>query len=342
MSFQVIVVHVALAFCFSVGSANDAFLSKAVAAASGGDSYCDAHWEELNECSGDYSTCNFNFRAKGSPGGGCCQNAANTNPDCVQYSPSGTPPSTIKMYQWNPHYECFDGSTSPECANNALQQITNTLDNGVDFANIVELEQNDAFKVPGFQRVSYKCDASKTSDQISFFYNSARWKQETEPIQDCAPTPTRAFQVFSFSYIEDPSFTVVVAGAHFDHANPGQIPTVSTSAVGAAIAKQAQISHADKFMFLGDTNVYTNPTTDIQKALLANAPSLSNDVCISTPLDLRTCCYNQGGSSSFPDPFDRIFANFGSSMSYTIDDDPTPSWAKFVKFHRGIEGVLSV
>jgi hypothetical protein len=344
MSLQVIVVHVALAFCFSVGSANDAFLSKAVAAASGGDSYCDAHWKDLNECSGDYSTCNFNFRAKGSPGGGCCQNAANTNPDCEQYQPGGGSPSAIKMYQWNPHYECFDGSTSPDCASSALEQITSHLtSDDVDFANIIELEKNDDFTVSGFKRVPYTCEPpGSTSDQISFFYNSARWKQETEVTQGCAPSTTRAYQVFSFSYMEDPSFKVVVAGAHFDHADSGQIPTVSTTAVADAIAKQAQDSNADKFIFLGDTNVYTNPTTDIQTALLAGSPSLSSDVCVSTPLDAHTCCYNQGGDTSFPYPFDRIFANFGSSMKSTIHDDPTPSWATFAKFHRAIGGVLTV
>jgi hypothetical protein len=323
--------------------------------ASGGDSYCDAHWEELKECSGDYSTCNFNFRAKGSPGGGCCQNAANTNPDCVQYQPGGASPSAIKMYQpggaspsaikmyqWNPHYECFDGSTSPDCSSSALEQITSHLTSDVDFANIIELEKNDDFTVSGFQRVSYRCDTSATSDQISFFYNSARWKPETEVTQGCAPSTTRAYQVFSFSYMEDPSFKVVVAGAHFDHAGPGQIPTVSTTAVADAIAKQAQSSNADKFIFLGDTNVYiNNPTMDIQTALLAGSASLSSDVCVSTPLDdARTCCYNQGGS--FPYPFDRIFANFGSSMEYTIHDDPVPSWATFAKFHRAIGGVLTV
>merc|ERR1711879_2716 len=282
--------HVALAFCFSVGSASDAFLSKAIAAASGGGS-----------------------------------------------------PSAIKMYQWNPHYECFDGSTSPDCASGALQQITTDLtSDDVDFANIIELEKNEDFTVSGFQRVRYTCDTSAASDQISFFYNSARWKQETEVTQWCAPSTTRAYQVFSFSYIEDPSSKVVVAGAHFDHANPGQIPTVSTTPIAAAIAKQAQDSNADKFIFLGDTNVYTNPTTDIQTALLAGSPSLSNDVCVSTPLDAHTCCYNQGGSSSFPDPFDRIFANFGSSMEYTIYDDPAPSWATLAKFHRAIGGVLTV
>lgn len=253
----------------------------------------------------------------------------------------GGSPSAITMYQWNPHYECF-GSAHSDCASNALQQITSHVTSDVDFANIVELEKNDDFEVSGFKRVSYKCDSSTASDEITFFYNSDRWKLETEPSQGCAPSPQRAYQVFSFSYIGDSSFKVVVAGAHFDHANPGQIPTISTTAIAKAIAKQAQDSNADKFIFLGDTNVYTNPSTDIQTALLNDSPSLSNDVCMTTPLDAKTCCYNSGGSSSFPDPFDRIFANFGSSMDYTIYDEPTPSWAKFDKFHRAIGGVLTV
>jgi len=250
---------------------------------------------------------------------------------------------TIKLYQWNPHYECF--VDQPDCAINALPQITTALTAGVDFANIIELEPKDDFQVPGFNRVAYNCDpSSKGSDQISFFYNSSRWTQLTKPTQACAPSVTRAFQVFSFASVEAQGVAplkMVVAGAHFDHAKPGDLPTVSVNAVGAAMEKQAQDSGAENFIFLGDTNVYTNPTTDIQNALLANAPSLSGAISMSTSLQ-GTCCYNQGGASSFPDPFDRIFANFGSSMQTTVYDDPTPAWAMFSKFHRAIGGVLTV
>merc|ERR1711953_268494 len=107
------------------------------------------------------------------------------------------------------------------CATSAYEALTKELTSGdKDFASIVELEGE--FETPaGWVRHAYTCEQGdpKSRDQISLFYNSGKWKPSIEtPVSGCSlGGADRAYIVWAFTNIADPSLTTVVAGAHFGH-----------------------------------------------------------------------------------------------------------------------------
>jgi len=245
---------------------------------------------------------------------------------------------TITAMQWNPHWECFEESVA--CRSGALQALSRRLSNDTDFANVVELETAN-FSLPAdWQNLSHSC----SRDVTTLFFNSARWRLpevETAGETGCMVTEDRPYVVQMFEHLKE-NLRVIVVGAHFPHG------TIGTT-MGESIRAVANATGVDAVVLIADTNInsphhmwclgdiqhnHCKSSTDIFKTI--GVPHA--DKSITTAL-LKTCCRNPPFGYAFE--FDRVIANFGTSMATQLHDDPAPTWAAG-KFHKGISGRFMV
>lgn len=234
--------------------------------------------------------------------------------------------------QWNIHWQCFK---SLDCKVHAEKALATRLSAGLDFANIVMLEDhNDTFP-SGWEAISQTCGL----DITTLLFNASRWQKVAVPgagARGCMITSDRSYVVQAFDHSSE-NLRIVVVGAHFPHGQLGSALTPSIKHVAAA-------SGSSKTLLIADTNILkpeaTCPagnlcesSTQIFEALAVPGASAA----VSTDL-LKTCCLNDPG---FSFTFDRIIANFGTSMATQLHDDPAPSWA-IGAFHKAISGRLHV
>jgi hypothetical protein len=255
---------------------------------------------------------------------------------------------SITGLQWNPHYECFttDATTCKQGVYDALKQ---ELTSDRDFANIVELEDAGEFENPAsWARHSYTCEQGdpKYADQISLFYNSAKWKPSIDtPVMGCSINGAdRAYIVWAFTNIADPSLTTVVVGAHFGHEDVYQS---SIDTVGPAIGQVATSAGTTNIFFMGDINQPISKSSDDVMNDLEKAANIDNSKTVESTELLVTCCMDSQFMPTSGDAqrtYDRVIANFGNAMETKMLFDPAPTWAEGTssKFHKGIVGSLSL
>lgn len=78
----------------------------------------------------------------------------------------------IRFGHWNPHWECFSGHI--QCALNASVALTNLLEGGLDFMNVVELESY-AYRPPdGWEVIAGYESCGRDWDTL--FFNAKQWR----------------------------------------------------------------------------------------------------------------------------------------------------------------------
>jgi len=257
--------------------------------------------------------------------------------------------TSIIGLQWNPHYECFT-TNAATCKASAYDALKEQLTSGdKDFASIVELEDAGEFETPAdWARQSYTCEQGdpKYADQISLFYNSAKWKPSIDtPAMGCSLNGAdRAYIVWAFTNIADPSLTAVVVAAHFGHEDVYQS---SIDTVGPAIGQVATSAGTTNIFFMGDVNEPISKSSDDVMSDLEKAANIDNSNTVESTELLVTCCMdNQFMPASGDDQrtYDRVIANFGISMDTTLLFDPAPTWAEGSgsELHKGIVGSLAL
>eukprot|EP00746_Dinoflagellata_sp_MGD_P067458 gnl/MRDRNA2_/MRDRNA2_27847_c0_seq1.p1 gnl/MRDRNA2_/MRDRNA2_27847_c0~~gnl/MRDRNA2_/MRDRNA2_27847_c0_seq1.p1 ORF type:complete len:287 (-),score=37.00 gnl/MRDRNA2_/MRDRNA2_27847_c0_seq1:100-960(-) len=242
---------------------------------------------------------------------------------------------TITALQWNPHWQCFE--KSDDCKSHALKALSARLENGTDFANIVELEAENISLPTGWANISSACGR----DLTTLFFDSTRWKVADGPKsgeKGCMVDNDRSYVVQMFEHRVE-NLKVVVIGAHFPHQKIG-------TTLPESIQTVVKATGVDSTLLIADTNInqpgrwphcpskLCKSNAEVLKAIgVTNA-----DVPVATELK-NTCCLNPPYGFSFA--FDRIIANFGVNMTTLLHDDPTPTWAVGA-FHKGITGRLMV
>lgn len=218
-----------------------------------------------------------------------------------------------------------------------MQLLSERLANGTDFANVVELETHDFAAPTGWANISYTCGR----DMTTLFFDSTRWKMSEGAAlgaKGCMVKDDRAYVVQVFEHLTE-SLKVVVIGAHFPHRTLGT--TLSASLRGVVNA-----SGVESTLLIADTNINRPGAFPVcPRSLCSSSVEIFQgldivraDQAVSTVLE-KTCCLNPPYGFAFE--FDRIIANFGTSMTTELHDDPTPSWAVGA-FHKSITGRLVV
>merc|ERR1712048_1157380 len=154
----------------------------------------------------------------------------------------------------------------------------------------------------------------------------------------------RAYIVWAFTNIADPSLTAVVVAAHFGHEDVYQS---SIDTVGPAIGQVATSAGTTNIFFMGDVNEPISKSSDDVMSDLEKAANIDNSNTVESTELLVTCCMdNQFMPASGDDQrtYDRVIANFGISMDTTLLFDPAPTWAKGPgsELHKGIVGSLAL
>jgi len=242
----------------------------------------------------------------------------------------------INAMQWNPHWECFE--QSDECKSQVNELLSIRLMNGTDFANVVELEDDDFTMPAGWRNISSTCGR----DSTHLFFDSTRWKlSAAKPSgqKGCMVQMDRPYVVQAFEHHRN-GIEIVVIGAHFPHRTLGSALSESIKSVVSSTGIRATL-------LIADTNInqpgafpscpasFCKTSADIMKAI---GVAQENDTVVSTDL-LKTCCENPPWRYAFA--FDRVIANFGTGMSTQLHDDPAPSWAVGA-FHKAVTGQLVV
>eukprot|EP00929_Paragymnodinium_shiwhaense_P092573 TRINITY_DN52529_c0_g1_i1.p1 TRINITY_DN52529_c0_g1~~TRINITY_DN52529_c0_g1_i1.p1 ORF type:complete len:352 (-),score=62.68 TRINITY_DN52529_c0_g1_i1:2-1057(-) len=232
------------------------------------------------------------------------------------------------VLQWNPHWECF--TKHPACKTAAEASLSQLLtENDVDFANVVELEDESYRPPEGFASISTE-DLCK-ADITALFYNTKRWKVLDDYVDDprdavtCLAADGRPAIVRLFASVGDDSLRVLVVGAHFPH---GQF---DYSPLTKIMTKFMESSNACSTIFLADTN--KNAVVTNQKIFEGLQVPGASAAAGTEPL--KTCCAHDGFTYSF----DRIITNAGSDVQTTLLHDPLPGWVVSTSsFHKGVLG----
>jgi len=229
----------------------------------------------------------------------------------------------IKAFQWNPHYQCFN-SEQATCQTDAVKALNEQLVSGIDFANIVELEAK-GYAPPGdWQARMQKCGV----DQTTLMWDSGKWKEIGSGSAGCATTGQYVVQA-----LQQKDVTVVVVGAHFAHPDGSGLET-QLHDMANSIAQAMDVSKSQNVIIMADTNQESSVSSDDILAAL-KLPNSSNGQ--STDLFASCCAKTPDG---FIHDYDRVIANFGTSMANEKVFDPPPSWAGS-EFHIGVLGSLS-
>lgn len=251
---------------------------------------------------------------------------------------------TLTVAQWNPHWQCFVGH--PDCAGNATATLDKLLTEtaGLDFANIIELEEAAYHPPDGWGAVGAGT-ASCGQDWDMVLYNQKRWKllDKHPPVATCL-YDQRSYALAEFELIgSDPPLQLAFVGAHFP-----QTLNASTHAYAEATA-----TLADAIKATGQQLVVLAADTNTESpAAAAASPSHHgvNKTNAELMFDLgvwskpgvappgstlfKSCCFND----DFSWQGDRIIANFGGKPQTRVLFDPAPAWAAFdsSEFHKGV------
>jgi hypothetical protein len=250
----------------------------------------------------------------------------------------------IHLLQWNPHWQCFDQSA--DCATNASRALTSLLEAmPLDFANIIELELDSPSYRPPAPYRALGAFQSCGHDWDTLIWDASRWTLLSNAT-GCV-YGGRSYAIGTFRSVEDPTFTLTAAGAHYPQTlNASTHAYVDgTAALKAALKAQAPTS----VVLMADTNTESpaaaaakpdhhgvNRTNAQLAADLGIWPSSSAEPPASTLF--HACCYSDG----FDWQGDRIIANFGRAGESTLMFDPAPAWAAFdgSEFHKGVAFTL--
>jgi len=238
---------------------------------------------------------------------------------------STTTLSSIKILQWNPHWECFSNHCGPK-AQRALSAIL--AQSQVDFANIVEINERSDFYTPPWPWtiMTGRC-SHPTIDSTSLIYDSNIWKTVGHAHPGCMHHHDRAFllQVFKHKSSKE---KVIVVGGHFPHGR-------MNDQMSAAVQKTLHF-HPDVLgvILAADTNRGRGVST---RHVMSQAMGVRRGHVVASEL-FRTCCNNDG----FHHHFDRVGATFGQSMHTEMLFDPQPWWTRKGEFHKAVLVTLQV
>ncbi|CAJ1398689.1 unnamed protein product [Effrenium voratum] len=249
-------------------------------------------------------------------------------------APAG-PPQNLLV--WNPHWQCFVWNQN-DCAENVVEALNTFLVAfDVDFAAVIELAAPGYQSPSGWDFMVGKCG----HDLVHLFYNRMRWEPSGANVTGCMqPAPLdRPFVVQHF--VSPEGEKVIATAAHFPHPTFTEDlgvyrQTAQTSELKRALEEVRQATGTEKVVLMADTNAWSWVSNDmIWHDQLALPGTL-----VSTDL-MQTCCADAGFPPAFT--FDRIMANFGSSMSSTaLYGGDLPNWTIQVKgqkigaFHRPV------
>jgi len=250
----------------------------------------------------------------------------------------------ITFLHWNPHWQCFEGNVG--CSSNATAALTSLLSDGVDFANVVELETAKYTPPLGWAAVAKFESCGRDWDTL--FFNTARWRRLSKLSGCVAPADSRSFAAGVFQSTSDPALVLTVVGAHY----PQTLNASSHAyedAVGNLSASIANL-YTPRAVLLADTNTEGPAAAAANESHhgvnKTNAQILS-DIGLwpkgatqpeppSSTL-FKGCCLGD----NFSWQGDRIIANFGTVLSSKVLFDPAPEWA-VGEFHKGVELKLRV
>jgi len=266
----------------------------------------------------------------------------------------------IGLLHWNPHWQCFGNTTCSVGATKALNDLLTSTAAPVDFANLIELEDETYSPPTGWNAVGHNESCGDPyGDWDTIYYNSNRWEL-VKSANGCL-TPARSYAAGVFQlraqkkkHEKGNLAPVTIFGAHF----PQTLNASTHAYTDATVAVQSKLqslgwSRTDSTIFMADTN------TEGPAAAAANVShhgvnktngQLFSDIGVwpaaTASQDppgatlFNSCCY----SDAFSWQGDRVLSNFGTVVKQTPLFDPTPAWADFAgnEMHRGIYVSLQV
>jgi hypothetical protein len=246
--------------------------------------------------------------------------------------------SDLNLLMWNPHWECFAWNLN-DCKAQASKHADDFLKSlDIDFANFVEMP-GMAYPEP-WQAIEM---AHCGQDLTALVFNSARWKKSTAPgtrgggCMETNPVRDRPFVINLFEQVAAarpgmPS-KVIAVGGHFPHNANGY------AVLKASLGRIMQATGVTDVVVIADTNAFRTSSSEH----IAQELGFASGHVLSTDLE-NTCCWP---AFHLPMTFDRIIANFGSSMSTKVlIEEPVPKWAeqeqgmKKGAFHKPVLGTL--
>ena len=243
-------------------------------------------------------------------------------PEELRMNRTGSWGGEIRIYQWNPHWQCF---YSNDCKGRAKWLINHGLRNmQIDFGNVIELV-DDSYQPPaGFDMLKSTCNSKENALLI---YDSSKWRPSSKGgsrASGCITHRDRAFNVQMFESVSGyPLSQVVVVGAHYPHSI--NVPRLRQSLAGVIYS-----TGVENTIFIGDTNQEEGDSRDVARALgMPRAHAVG-----SSPLFV-SCCHkvNEG----FVWKFDRIISNFGEVVGARVFE--VPSWAT-KSMHRAVHAKI--
>lgn len=214
------------------------------------------------------------------------------------------------------------------------------VDNSIDFANIVELENPGYAAPPGFRTKTYVCGKLPKGDLVTLIWDSTKWKLSSDEgagSQGCMVPNNRPFIAQQFEAVHGGRKVIVVA-AHFPHSL-----TVNDDreTIRAALGSIVNATGVKDVVLIADTNEFRN----ITNSAVIESIGAPAGATIGTDL-LATCCMDRNGTKfdSYDGwlTFDRVIANFGSGMVTVELFNNLPSWAQAGEFHTAIQAKLII
>lgn len=231
----------------------------------------------------------------------------------------------LRLFQWNPHWECF---AHQDCSVNVVAELNDLFQTqDLDFANVLEFI---SYTPPtGLTLLTANCGRERTT----LFYNATRWRRSPMHMSKdtgCTEDGDRPFivEVFEQHCCETKVPRLIVVGAHFSH-------NLRFSKLRDAVAAAMRETETYDVAIIADTDVpISHRTRDIMEAMAV--PRAAEYV--HTDLE-NTCCLDTG----FEFAYDRISTNFGQGFTTQILFDPTPRWVEpGTAFHKAVLGVLDL
>ncbi len=217
----------------------------------------------------------------------------------------GSPTNPIvSLFHWNPHWACFRNKCCYEVAEKYIND--NLLSRKVDFANIIELEDEHYQPPSGYKVILGHCGAGsiQRGDVTTMIYNSNLWRTIGSAHQFCINTSgteggsgSRPTVIQQFQHISS-GLSLYVVGAHFTHVRNTYVSGLKR------IFNNLGITASSNIAFMADTN-QNGSSEQLITDILGARPHT-----IQATAESGTCCYD-----GFHLRYDRIITTFGSHMS---------------------------
>eukprot|EP00406_Dinophysis_acuminata_P079744 CAMPEP_0179262990 /NCGR_PEP_ID=MMETSP0797-20121207/27650_1 /TAXON_ID=47934 /ORGANISM="Dinophysis acuminata, Strain DAEP01" /LENGTH=359 /DNA_ID=CAMNT_0020971139 /DNA_START=18 /DNA_END=1097 /DNA_ORIENTATION=- len=233
---------------------------------------------------------------------------------------------SLNILQWNPHWQCFVRNVH-SCKSKAEEVLDSELVKGdIDFANIVELDDESYTPPNGWSISRHTCGM----DLTALIYKSDRWhipKSAGSRATGCMVHKDRPFIVQHFAEVEAwGGRNIIVVGAHYPH-------TLERGTLRKGLHSVLRVTKVKEVVLIADTNEDIHVSSShIMAAIEAPLGSL-----MSTPLR-TTCCSNNRFKLNMT--YDRIISNFGVDMDSTVLFDELPEWGYHGEFHKPIKAVI--